>query len=110
MTKVRPISGWTADGDNYHIVGGKSYVKEDGCYWIRLKRRDTNLLEDWRLPAKIEGRDLDVDALVEVLGGPWPEGVGPHGKLKFEWNGPWGREFLRKYGTLVFTSRLPIYR
>ena len=98
MTKVGPIIRYTAKGEEYRIVGGKSYIKEDGCYLVTLTRVDTNLYEVWKVPAKIEGRDLSVSQLDVILGGPWPDGVGPYGKIDFEWKGPWGRKFLKKYG------------
>jgi hypothetical protein len=43
---VKPIGGWTAEGDQYDIVGGKDYVKEDGCYFVRLSRTN-RILEDY---------------------------------------------------------------
>jgi len=82
----------------YHIVGRKSYVKEDGCFHVSLRIADTNLVEDWKVPARIEDINLDVGRLETILQGPFPTDVGPHGKIEIDWNGPWGREFLQKYG------------
>ena len=89
----------------YHIVGGKNYVKENGCYYVSLRREDTNLVEDWNVPAKIQEVELDVGMLETILQGPFQDNVGPYGEIKMDWKGPWGREFLHKYGKHVRAIR-----
>lgn len=91
-TVVRPITGWTKRGDEYHIMGGKSYRKEDGCYTVSLSRVD-GIHEIWKIPAN----DLSIEELPCRLEGP----------LEACRTGPFGRKFLEKYGKLVSQRRLP---
>jgi len=87
---VRPIVGWTAKGDEYRIEGGKSYIK-DGCYNITLHRMN-GIYEIWKVPAK----DFDIEKLRCMLEGP----------LEACKKGPFGREFLKKFGKLIHERRL----
>lgn len=87
---VKPIIGWTRKGDEYRIIGGKSYVKEDGCYLIILSRV-SGIYELWKLPAK----DFSVEELMCRFEGP----------LEGCKKGPFGRKFLEKYGKLISQRR-----
>jgi hypothetical protein len=89
---VRPIVGWTERGDEYRIVGGGSYIKEDGCYQVLLTTVD-RIYEFWTVSAK----DLSVEKMEHKLQGP----------LEVDKVGPFGRKFLQKYGILVSQTRLP---
>lgn len=89
---VRRINGWTENGDEYGIVGGESYVKEDGCYFVILARTN-RVLEDYKVPSK----DLTVEELKRRLEGPFEDD-----------KGLFGREFLKKFGKKSpFDRRLP---
>jgi hypothetical protein len=87
---VKGFGGWTAKGDSYWIVGGKSYIKENGCYDVVFDSV-SRVHELWRIPAK----DLTIEEL----------------KLKLEGlsaKGPFGRNFLVKYGERIGQpTRLP---
>jgi hypothetical protein len=85
-------NGWTEAGDDYGIEGGKDYVKENGCYHIILNTVN-RLHELWEVPA----RGLSVEQLEHKLQGP----------LEVDNIGPFGREFLKANGKLIFQSRLP---
>ena len=91
---VKPIIGWTKRGDEYRIVGGGSYIKEDGCYLIEFIRMD-RIGELWKVPSK----DISLELLKQKLEGPYRRGE----------RGPFGRKFLEKYGKLIPESvkRLP---
>jgi hypothetical protein len=89
---VRRINGWTERGDEYGIEGGKSYIKEDGCYRVILYTVN-RMNELWKVPEKA----LSVEQLVHKLEGP----------LETDKIGPFGRAFLEKNGKLVSQSRLP---
>ena len=92
---VKPRSGWTEKGDEYRIVGGKSYVKEehDGSYYIILYEKANRIRRDYAVPAK----DLTIDDLVKKLEGPFN---------KTE-DGSFGKDFLDKFGKPLGTpSRL----
>ena len=88
---VKPIIGWTKRGDEYIITGGKSYIKEDGCYLIRFTTID-RVKEVWKVPSK----DINLERLMQKLEGPFKVGE----------RGLFGRKFLEKYGKLVFHQRL----
>ena len=83
---VKPIIGWTKRGDEYRIVGGRSYIKEDGCYLIEFVRVD-GIREIWKVPLK----DISLQLLRQKLEGPFD--VKERGTL--------GKKFLEKYGKLV---------
>ena len=95
MFMVRPIIGWTRRGDEYWIVGGKSYIKGDCCYEIALWRVD-GIYEIW----KISAEDLPIEELRRKLEGP----------LETCKKGPFGRSFLEKYGKLISQRRLPPHK
>ena len=94
---VTPIIGWTKRGDKYRIVGGSSYIKEDGCYLIEFIRID-RIRELWKVPSN----DISLELLKQKLEGPYRAGE----------RGPFGRKFLEKYGKLITGSpkRLPLPR
>jgi len=89
---AKPKIGWTKKGDEYRIVGGQSYVKEDGCYQITLRRVDRTY-EVWKISAEV----LGVDELMRRLEGPFRIGE----------KGPFGRKFLEKHGEPVSQRRSP---
>ena len=77
---VRQKKGITKKGDEYRIVGGKSYVKEDGCYRITLLRFN-GVREHWCVPSE----KLTIEDLIRRLEGTYGKGSS-------------GRRFLKKYG------------
>lgn len=82
---VRPISGCTANGDKYRIVGGKSYIKENNCYDLIFYRMADCIREFWDIPAK----DLNIDDFQHKLQGP----LEIYGDKP-----PYGRKFLIQKG------------
>ena len=90
---VKGFGGWTAKGDSYWIYGGKSYIKENGCYDVTFDSV-SRIHELWRIPAK----DLTIEELKRKLEGPFEIGD----------KGPFGRDFLDKYGQRIGQpTRLP---
>lgn len=79
---VRPITGWTANGEEYRIIGGYNYIKENNCYQIIFYRKD-KIEELWDVPAT----NLTIEDLQHRLQGPLEiYDTGP----------PYGRAFLCK--------------
>ena len=90
---VQRRNGWTARGDEYGIVGGQSYVKDNGCYQVVFDTV-TRIHTIWEIPAK----DLSIEELVRKLEGPFEKGE----------KGSFGLNFLEKYGRRIGQpSRLP---
>ena len=86
---VKPIIGWTKRGDEYIITGGKSYIKEDGCYLIRFTTID-RVKEVWKVPSK----DVNLEQLMQKLEGPFKVGE----------RGLFGRKFLENTVNWFFTN------
>jgi hypothetical protein len=95
--------GYLKIGDEYYIMGGTRYVKSDGFYYVTLRQID-RVTTDFKVPAMnaayqelLQKQDLGIEDLVFRLEGPFSKE-----------KGPFGRQFLEKYGTPNgASSRLP---